>query len=410
MTRRTCAALAAVGAGVLLTAGCGGQSGGTSGTSGKSTGEPIKIGSPLSLTGSQAHSGDLYRDGYKLCVQAINAHGGLKVGGVQRKLEIVRKDDDSVPATSAQLTQQLNDQGIKLFFGPYGSPITAAVEPVIERDGDVMVNDGGASNELTTHGYTHTFQVTTLATTYGTAAIDSGFDLVKPKAKTVAVLAGDDSFSQEVGRGSAAEAKKDGLSVVANLSFPADSTDLTSVLQKAWAKRPDIVVLAAHDEGAIAGVRAAHQMSMAPKFFVETVGPTEPAFTKTLGTLANGVAGTTLWVPEFPYTDKYFGSESNFVKKVQQEFGYTPDYHFAGAVGGCETLAAAIEKANSTDPGKVANAMRKINIETVAGKVKFTPTGRNVYQNIALLQIQHGKATTVWPTKFAAAKLVAWSP
>ena len=52
--------------------------------------EPIRIGAPLSLTGSLADEGGKEQQGLDMCIEAVNAKGGVRVGSETRPLEAVK--------------------------------------------------------------------------------------------------------------------------------------------------------------------------------------------------------------------------------------------------------------------------------------------------------------------------------
>ena len=58
----------------------------------------IRIGAPLSLTGSLADEGSKEQQGLDMCVDAVNAKGGVKVGTEMRKLEAIKYDYKARPA------------------------------------------------------------------------------------------------------------------------------------------------------------------------------------------------------------------------------------------------------------------------------------------------------------------------
>src|SRR5215831_5185074 len=57
--------------------------------------EPIKIGLVTALSGQSARAGEALTRGLQVAIDEINAKGGVLKG---RKLELVRRDDESVPA------------------------------------------------------------------------------------------------------------------------------------------------------------------------------------------------------------------------------------------------------------------------------------------------------------------------
>ncbi|MGH3494000.1 MAG: ABC transporter substrate-binding protein, partial [Sciscionella sp.] len=213
--------------------------------------------------------------------------------------------------------------------------------------------------------------------------------------------------SKAVTKGAQATAKKLGFQVVDTESFPEGSTDVSSALTKARAANPDVIVGAVHVAEGIAIVKQAHELGVTPKGFAETVAPPTPDFAKSLGAQANGVLGSTQWTPTVGGSDAYFGSAKDYAAAIKARFGHTPDYHDAEATAACLAMVLAVQKAGSTDPGKVRDAMAALNTDTFFGHIQFDKTGQNIYKPMQVIQIQHGKAVTVWPKKDASGTL-AW--
>lgn len=408
--RKHATRFAAVGSAALLAlslAACGSKGaggGGGSGTGGN--GDTLTFGSALSLTGSLAREGGLTKEGYQICQQEVNAKGGVPVGNKKLKLNIKYQDDKSQPDTAAQIVDTYNSQGIKLILSSYGSPNVSAQAPVIERNGQVMTDSAGAENEIFSHGYKRTFGVLSPATEYAASMVKAINDLAKPKPKTMAILAADDGFSKAVAGGAADTAKKLGFKIVDTETFPEGSTDVSSALTSARGKNPDVILGAVHVAEGIAIVKQASELGVKPQVFAETVAPPTPDFTKSLGKNADGVLGSTQWTPTVQGSDKYMGSAQDYAKAIQQRFGHTPDYHDAEATAACVAMVMAVEKAGSTDPDKVRDALASLNTDSFFGHIQFNDQGQNTFKPMQVIQIQDGKAVTVWPTKDAEAKLV----
>jgi branched-chain amino acid transport system substrate-binding protein len=237
----------------------------------------------------------------------VNSRGGVKAGKKKLKLAISYSDDKSEPDTAAQLVDKFNDSGTKLILGPYGSPSTEAAAAAIERNGQVMADSSGADNNIFKKGYKNTFAVLSPATDYVGVIIKSIMASANPKPKTIAVLSADDGFSQTAAKGGVAEAKRQGLKVVAQESFPAKTTDVSSSLTKVKGKNPDLIVGSVHIEEGIAIVKQSGELGVKPMGFGETVAPPTPDFKKALGSAANGVVGSTQWTAQFKGSDPIFG-------------------------------------------------------------------------------------------------------
>ncbi|MTJ66818.1 ABC transporter substrate-binding protein [Nocardia seriolae] len=126
---------------VLVAAGCGSKGAGHT----AQTGDTLKLGASLSFSGATVREGVLTREGYDLCIDRVNAKGGVQVGDKKLKLDIDYQDDTSVPDTAGQIVDRFNDRGVKLLLGPYGTAPTGAAMPVVERNGQVMVDSAGAT-------------------------------------------------------------------------------------------------------------------------------------------------------------------------------------------------------------------------------------------------------------------------
>jgi branched-chain amino acid transport system substrate-binding protein len=56
-----------------------------------------------------------------------------------------------------------------------------------------------------------------------------------------------------------------------------------------------------------------------------------------------------------------------------------------------------VQKAGSTDPDKVRDAIAGLDEQSFFGPLKFSPNGENLTKAMAVIQIQNGKPVTVWP-------------
>ena len=98
--------------------------------------EDLILGAALSATGIYAANGTNTRNGYEFAVKKINDAGGIKISGKCYHLQVKYYDDELAPARAAQLVERLIDQDkVKYVLGPYGSPLTKAILPVIENTG-----------------------------------------------------------------------------------------------------------------------------------------------------------------------------------------------------------------------------------------------------------------------------------
>jgi branched-chain amino acid transport system substrate-binding protein len=227
-----------------------------------------------------------------------------------------------------------------------------------------------------------------------------------PKPKTVAILSADDGFSKTGAKGGVAEAKKQGMQVVAQEEFPEHTTDVSSALTKVKGKNPDVIVGSVHVEEGIAIVKQAKELGVKPAGgFAETVAPPTPDFQKALGDSAGGVVGSTQWTSAVKGSDPVFGSAKKYAADFEKRFKVKAEYHSAEAAAACLALTQAVDKAGSADPKKVRDAMAALDFDSFFGPIKFNARGQNVTKPMSAIQIQNGNVTTIYPKDQAEAPL-----
>jgi len=70
-----------------------------------------------------------------------------------------------------------------------------------------------------------------------------------------------------------------------------------------------------------------------------------------------------------------------------------------------------IEKAQSTDPTEIRNAFDRFEIpSSLGGPIKLDKRGVNILSQTVVLQIQNGKAVSIYPKEVAAAKIIYPKP
>ena len=413
MVRR--ATVSALSAAVVFAAACGGGGGGTT------SGSTITFAAPASQTGAFGQAEGLYTlQGYKFCVSTLNAKGGISFGGQSHQVSLAYQDDQSAAATSAQIVDSFNDKGYKLILSPYGSAGTSAVAPVVERNGQVMVDSNGADTAIFTHGYKSTFAVLSPSSTYVTTIIDALVAL-NPAPKTVAIIAASDGFSQHAAEQGVMEAQAKGLKVLPSANAYKDATkvganvtDVSPALLQIKGTNPDVIIISAHLNEAVAAVKQASELGVKPKLgFAATVAPPTPAFISALGAKSEGVLGSTQWVPEISASDSLFGNAKSFLTNFTNTFGWSADqypYQAADAAAACEALALAIEKAASSDPTAVRTALAGLKADTFYGHIEFDSTGMNTSKPMYVIQVQKSAFATIYPSNLATKQAIWPAP
>jgi branched-chain amino acid transport system substrate-binding protein len=375
-------------------------------------GGDIVVGAAISLSGSLSQEGQLTQQGYEMWASWVNAQGGMVVGGVRHRVQLVTQDDQSRPDLAASLAAGLVKDGrVQFLLGPYGSDTTAAVAAVAEQDRIPLVEGTGAAQSIFSHGYRYTFGIMSLTDQYfaGVLKMAAG---VTPRPRTIALLSASDSFSQEVADSVRARAPTDGLQVVLSLQYPAGATDVTALVARAAAVKPDILINSGHLEEAVAIHRAARALSLDAKIFAYSVGPSTSEFIADLGPDADYVLTGAQWTPQVSYRQQMYLSTPDYVAAYRSMFRTLdePPYQTAQGTAAGLALQRALENAGSLDPEAVRAALASLDVWTFYGQLRFDSRGANVYKPMVVQQIQSSRHHTVFPADVADTDLAYPAP
>ena len=356
---------------------------------------PIKIGASMSVTGTYAKPGTYQKQGYDVCIDELNAKGGI----LGRKVELVIYDDQSNPATAVRLYEKLiTEDKVDAVMGPYSSAVSEAVANVTEKYKKVMVAPLAATTSIFKKGRKYIFMVITPAENYLDGLIDMA---AKRGLKTVAIINEDTLFPKASAAGTAEAAKKKGMQVVLQEAYPKGNTDFSALLVKIKAVNPDVIAAGTYFDDAVAITRQMKELNVNPKMFGLTVGGDLPEFYDLLKQNAEYIYGSTQWDESLPYP-----GQKEFLAAYKAKFkGQEPSYHTAAGYAGCLIYAEAVKKAGTLDADKVRDQLLKMEIKTAFGEYKVEPDGFQIAHKMVMLQWQDGKRIVVWPDDLSNGKM-----
>jgi branched-chain amino acid transport system substrate-binding protein len=367
----------------------------------------IRFGAAVSLTGALSTEAKQMKDGYDFYLTQINERGGIAVGGKKYKVEIVYYDDGSNPETAAKLTEKLlTEDKVNFVLGPYGSGPSLTATTVAEKHQVPMVLAHAASTAIYTRNYKYIFGTLTLIDQYFGSILDMTAQL-KPKPKSVAILAENALFPQAAAEAGVKKAETLGFQLVYNEKYPSGIKDMSSNMAAIREKNPDILLSAGYTPDMILLVRQMHEMGVKPKMLAFALGPSLPTWVPTLHDQAEGTIEPIQWSPNMKWKDQIFGwTAQDYADIYKKQFGYVPDYHPPQSTAALEVYQAALEKTGSFDPQKVRDAIAATELMTAYGPIKFDERGANVAKGMAVMQIQNGVSVVVYPADAATGKLL----
>lgn len=371
----------------------------------------ILLGAAVSQSGKYATNGMHTKNGYDLAVERINALGGVAVGDRRYRLEIRYYDDESEATRGAELVERLIAQdGVRFVLGPFSSPLTAAIAPVVEKHRVPMVEGNGASRSLFVKGYRYLFAVLATSDFYLSSAVQLAAETARAEGRDpanlrLALAMGDDNFSQDVRAGILEAAAPLGMRIVLDDKLPDAFTDMAATLTKVKALQPDLLLISGHEVGALTAARQIVEqrvdvpmLAMTHCDAADIIGQVGPAVEYTLC--------ASQWAPSLTYGDRWFGSAGDYATAFEERFGYAAPYVAAQSSAALLTFADAFERAGTLDTEAVRDAIAATRMETFFGPIDFDETGRNPAKTMVLLQILDGEYKVIAPTGWATDKLV----
>ena len=383
----------------------------------------VVIGVLYPLSGPVAQVGIDAVAAVKTAVEIVNEDVDLNVplgpgkglpnlGGA--KIRIVVADHQGKPDVGqSDAERMITQEKVNALYGAYYSSVTAAGSQVAERFQIPWVNGESTSPKLTKRGFKWFFRTTPHDAEFTQLMFDFIRDFQAKKGmklSSVAIFHEDSLWGTDSGRVQKDLAKGLGYKVVSKISYRAKTTSLTSEIQRIKAASPDVFLPSSYTSDAMLFLRTAKELDYNPKLLVaQNAGYTDPTFLKTMGKDAEGVITRSPFNMDLAKTIPLINKINARFKRHSggRDLSEVPVRAFTGFMA----LVDAINRAGSTDPNKIREALTKTNIPSdkliVPWKgIKFGPDGQNLLVRGILMQVQNGKYCTIYPFDLAACKLV----
>jgi branched-chain amino acid transport system substrate-binding protein len=372
------------------------------------SGDPIKIGYSMAMTGGLAGNGKSALLAQKIWEEDINAKGGL----LGRKVQLIAYDDQSNPSTVPGIyTKLLDVDKVDLIIGAYATAMLAPAMPIVVQRKKTFIGLLGLAVN-TEFNYDQYFVMIPSGPDPKPAFTKGFFDAAMaqdPKPQTVAIVAADQEFSRNAADGARENARKAGLNIVYDKSYPPSTTDFAPIVRAIQAANPDIVVIGSYPPDSVGMVRAVNELGLKPKAIGGAmVGLQATAIKTQLGPLLNGFTNYDFWLP---VPKMQFAGVDDLMKKYQAKaaaegvdaLGY---YMAPWAYAQLQVMQQAVEATKSLDDKKIADYIRASTFKTVVGDVKFGKGGEWAESRVLQVQFQNVKGNDVGQFKDISTQVV----
>src|SRR5882762_6745127 len=333
----------------------------------------VKIGLPISQTGPLGAGGQAALLALRIWVDDVNQKGGL----LGRKVDFIVYDDQTNPANTPGIyTKLIEIDKADLLIAPYGTVPTAPIMPLVKERGLLLMgNFSFQVNARLQHDMWFNNSPWTDASSWSDGFFRAG---QRAGAKTVAILAADQEFAQNLANGARELAKKSGVKAVYDQNYPPSTTDFSSLIRAIRAAKPEMVFVMSYPNDSVAIVRAVNEIGVGSQVQIFGGGMVGLQFTPNmvnLGSLLNGILNYNSYVPGM----KYPGIEDflqRYAKraaeaKVDPLGFYLPPFNYA--IG--QIYEQAISAAKSLDHHKLAAWLHANEVKTIVGPIRWDKNG-----------------------------------
>jgi branched-chain amino acid transport system substrate-binding protein len=357
--------------------------------------EVVKVGIVMPLTGVLGPVGKQAVAGARLYVAQ---HGDMVAG---RKIQLIVRDDASVPDNSKRITQELIVSEKIAILGGGMTPNVLAIAPLVNESKTatvVMVSGTSIVTERSPYfvrtSWTHAQQASVLANW-----------AAKNGSKRATIISSDWAPGHEASGVFASTFAKAGGEIVETLKVPLANPDFAPFLQRAHDSKPDTLFIFV----------PASQAAVLAKQFVERgldksgiklIGPGDISDDEDLPGMSDAMIGTV--TAGFYSVAHPSALNKEYVAAFKlANANVRPNFISVSAYDGMHLIYEALKKTGGkTEGDALVAAMKGMSWESPRGPVSIDPETREIVQNIYIRRVEKvgGELYSVEQTTFEAVK------
>jgi branched-chain amino acid transport system substrate-binding protein len=383
--------------------------------------DTIKIGASMPLTGNFAVPGTKHLEGYQMCVDVINRHGGW----LGKEVELLISDNRSDTETAiSQYERFINVDDVDLTFGTFSSKLTFPISPILAKYNAIHPIPSGGAIRIFSQGHKNLFYFQASAAEYvGSNMVGLIEDLVDDKPTKAAVVHADDFFANSIangllgkevrmpGSGDLVEDMSPGYIVSAGMElvyheqWPEEGfSDWLVLANSIKNSGADVVIgLMASPEEATQFTRALKTVRHNPKHIILSQG-TQMEFLEGMGDDANGVIVMSAYHHKAPTKGLLAGMQMNnadFAAEYNITNGKVPDEDVAITFALCQGIDQAVRATGSVDDQTIMDWLHARTpedpVKTVLGNFSWDDRRLPVGKSFLMVQWQGDELEFVYP-------------
>lgn len=323
----------------------------------------VKIAITGPFSGGSAPMGTSMRDGAKLAVEAINAKGGVSIGGTKQKIEVIERDDEGKNERGALVAQELASMADLVgVIGSVNTGVVMAGDKYFQEKGIPKIITpaaGSASMTQWSKAKVPQLSIFRFAAHDGIQSDMVVEEAIKLHFKKVAILHDDTNYGVSGRDDLLAKIKAQGnkLEVVTVEKFAIGDKDMTSQLLKAKAGGAQAVLIWGIGPELAAVANGMQKIGLK----VPLIGGWPLSMSNFIDNA--GKAGNGALMPQTFIEDTSIPQARPFIEAYHKAYNVTRIPSPVSAAQGYDAVlifAAALEQAGSTEPAKVVAALEDL--------------------------------------------------
>ncbi|MCI9588734.1 MAG: ABC transporter substrate-binding protein [Oscillospiraceae bacterium] len=363
-----------------------GNGGGGDADGGQSSGEPIKVGVYLPLSGANAAVGQSGVEGIEMAVEEINAAGGI----AGRPIEIIKEDEENDPTTAVSVVNKLiNQDEVVAIIGSVNSSVTLAAMEVSEDAGIPMVTPissgaaiTGSGNQYIVRGQANDLLQAGAVVEY---AIAKGY-------QKIGLMYQNDDYGGGARDVIVEIMKENNMTLAADEGFEASAADVTPQLQNVKAAGCDCLIMyCMYAPGATIANQAA-QLGMGDLPLLGGGGLTNAKLYELGGENVVGVVNSQTFLAGADAVNEF---SAKFIENFQAKYNDTADSNNAMAYDStyilAEGLKYSLEQYNDLSGDHIMEGMKAIkDMPLATGTITIDETGDSIRDKILMVELCEG--------------------
>lgn len=354
----------------------------------------VKIGMVMPMTGALASNGKQIVAAARLYMRQ---HGDTVAG---RKIELIVKDDGTVPDVSKRLIQELIvNEKVDIIGGGIAAGLfaSASLVPEAKKPTVIMLAAASALIDKSPYFVRTSFTLPQSSVIIAEWAVHNGI-------KKVVTLVSDFAPGHEAEASFKDKFVAGGGQIVESIRVPLQNPDFAPFLQRARDASPQAIFVFVPGGQGGAFVKQFLERGLHASG-IKLIGPGDVTDDELLPTMDDTIVGTI--TAHFYSAAHPSPMNKRFVEDFEKEYHYRPNFIALGGYDGMHLIYEALKKTHgSTDGNSVMTAVKGMAWESPRGPMSIDPETRDVVHNIYVRRVEklNGKLYSVEFATFKAVK------